>query len=98
MPDLTRIREQIAGLRCPYDPSDSDDIEAIEHAEAFDSGWNRHRQLALAIIDAAIEGEPEPKEERRVHCPQCYDATTYRKMEGTVDWWECTDCGHQTEF
>jgi hypothetical protein len=47
MPDLTRIREQIAGLACPY-----------PNIIPFREGWECCKARHLAIIDAAI-GEKE---------------------------------------
>jgi hypothetical protein len=50
MSDLHRIREQIAGLACPY-----------PNIIPFREGWECCKARQLAIIDAAIEGEGIPQ-------------------------------------
>jgi hypothetical protein len=50
MPDLHRIREQIAGLACPY-----------PNIIPFREGWECCKARHLAIIDAAIAANRQPQ-------------------------------------
>jgi hypothetical protein len=60
MTTLETIREQIAGLTCPYKPSAVNDFDAVVLCVAAETAWKEHAAQALAIIDAAIAGEAKP--------------------------------------
>lgn len=63
-------------------------------------GLPREPATVARVLEAvgALTATAVARQPRRATCNICSKQAVFTKVAGRVDWWECSECGHQTEF